>query len=129
MRPLVAVWLVVSLLAGAALARRWLDAVVVRGESMAPTLRPGDRLIVEAFSLRRRAPRAGDVVLAPDPRAPEREIVKRVAAYEPLTGRVELRGDAPEASTDSRTFGTLPREQVQWRVAARYWPLDRARRF
>jgi signal peptidase I len=128
-RPLLVAWAGAAALVATAVGRRWLDVVVVRGESMAPTLRPGDRLIVEAFTLQRRAPRAGEVVLAPDPRVPQRELVKRVAAHDPLTGRVELRGDAAQASTDSRTFGALPREQVRWRVALRYWPPSRVRRF
>ncbi len=106
-------------------ARRWLDAVEVEGDSMAPTLLPGELLIVERLTLARRPPRNGDVVLAADPRQPTRELVKRVAAYDPGTDRVELRGDATEASTDSRSFGSVPREEVCWRVALRYWPPDR----
>ena len=110
-------------------ARRWLDAVEVRGESMAPTLLPGDLLLVERLTFTRRAPRPGDVILAPDPRLAERELMKRVAAVDPQTGEVELRGDAPERSTDSRTFGRVPGATVSWRVVARYWPATRLRRF
>lgn len=113
-----------ALAAGAA-ARRWLDAVEVRGGSMGPTLLPGDRLLVEAWSFRRRPPRAGDVVLAPDPRQPGRELVKRVAAVDASAGSVELHGDALEASTDSRAFGVVPIANVRWRVIGRYWPLTR----
>lgn len=94
---------------------------------MVPTLLPGDRLLVEAITLRRRPPRAGEVVLALDPRAPQRELVKRVAEHDPVTDLVELRGDAPEASSDSRAFGAVPRGQIRWRVAARYWPPRRIR--
>ena len=65
----------------------------------------------------------GEVVLAGDPREPGRELVKRVTAVR--DGRVELRGDAPGASTDSRHFGWLPLERVRWRVALRYWPRTR----
>jgi signal peptidase I len=103
-------------------ARRWADVVVVRGTSMAPTLEPGDQLLVERWSLSRREPLRGEVVLAPDPRRPERELIKRVAA---VSGEsVELRGDGP-ASTDSRDFGLLPRNAIHWRVALRYWPPSR----
>jgi nickel-type superoxide dismutase maturation protease len=106
-------------------ARRWLDVVEVQGASMAPTLEPGDRLLVESLTYRRRAPRAGEVVLAPDPRAPQRELIKRVHA----AGRtLDLRGDAPAQSTDSRTFGPVPAVQVRWRAVVRYWPLGRAAR-
>jgi hypothetical protein len=59
-------------------------------------------------------------VLAPDPRARARELVKRVARIS--GGVVELRGDAAHASTDSRVFGGVPVEHIRWRVAGRYWP-------
>jgi nickel-type superoxide dismutase maturation protease len=113
------------LLAAAAVAlavvSRRLDTVEVRGESMAPTLRPGERLIV--MRLGGSPPRVGDVVIAHDPRDPGRELIKRVAAV----GRdgIELRGDNPGASTDARTFGSLPAPAVEWRVVFRYWPLER----
>ena len=109
-------------------ARRRLDAVEVRGGSMAPTLLPGDRLLVESSTFAKRSPRAGELVLAPDPRDRTRELVKRVAAADPEAGTLELRGDAPGASTDSRAFGAVPSDSVQWRVLARYWPPSRAGR-
>jgi len=62
------------------------------------------------------------VVLARDPRQPTRELIKRVAVVR--DGSIELRGDAP-ASADSRSFGSLPRDAVEWRVVFRYWPLSR----
>jgi signal peptidase I len=104
---------------------RDLDAVVVDGQSMAPALQPGDRLLVEAWSFRRRQPRPGEIVLAADPRTPRREIVKRVAALQ--DDRVALRGDAA-LSTDSRIFGPLPVAAIRWRALLRYWPLRRAGR-
>jgi nickel-type superoxide dismutase maturation protease len=110
-------------LAGAAaalLALRRLDVVEVLGSSMAPALQPGDRLLVESLTYAIRTPRRGEVVLAPDPRATTRELIKRVAAVD--AGGVELRGDHPAASTDSRAFGPLPAASVRWRVALRYWP-------
>lgn len=99
-----------------------LDAVEVHGTSMVPTLNPGERLLVEASTFRRRSPRPGELVLAADPRAGERELIKRVAKVR--DGRVELRGDATE-STDSRTFGALPIHEIRWRVLVRYWPPSR----
>jgi nickel-type superoxide dismutase maturation protease len=107
--------------------RPWLDAVEVRGDSMVPGLLPGDRLLIESRSLRRRAPRPGEIVVAADPREPSRELVKRVASVDEAAGLVLLAGDAPGASTDSRTFGALPLAAVRWRAVARYWPLRRAR--
>ena len=99
-------------------ARRWLDVVEVRGRSMAPTLWPGDRLLVV-----RAGPRRGDVVLGPDPRRPGRELVKRVGAID--ARGIHLIGDNPSASTDARTFGAVPVEAVGWRALLRYWPPER----
>ena len=128
MPPLLPVRLValvaISAVIGAALAaRRHLDVVEVRGRSMVPAVRPGDRLIALRLS---RAPRPGEVVLAPDPRAPDRELVKRVAAV----GRsgIVLRGDNVAWSTDARAFGPIRADDVEWRVVGRYWPPRRAGR-
>jgi hypothetical protein len=66
------------------------------------------------------------VVLAADPREPGRELVKRVATVDDVALTAVLRGDAPDASTDSRTFGAVPLTEIRWRVALRYWPLERA---
>ena len=108
-------WIVLAIATGAA-ARRWLDVVEVRGRSMAPTLRPGDRLLVGRLH---RSPRVGEVVLAPDPREPRRELVKRVAGVGP--GGIDLRGDNVAASTHAR----VAPDRVRWRVLLRYWPPSR----
>jgi nickel-type superoxide dismutase maturation protease len=113
--------------AGAA-ARRWLDVVEVRGGSMAPALLPGDRLLVESRSYSSRAPRAGEIVLAADPRDGERELIKRVAVVDEEGAVADLRGDAPDESTDSREFGAVPLSDIRWRAALRYWPPERAGR-
>lgn len=112
--------LLLALIGGAALARRWLDVVEVRGGSMAPALQPGDRLLVVRAI---RTPRVGDVVLARDPRDAGRELIKRVAEVAP--SGVVLHGDNPSSSTDTRTFGPLPTHGLQWRAVARYWPPSR----
>ena len=100
-------------------ARRWTDVVEVRGRSMLPTLRHGDRLLVARLG----RPRPADVVLAPDPRAPRREMIKRVARID--ASGIHLRGDNPAASTDARAFGPVPAASVEWRAVVRYWPPDR----
>jgi len=112
-------------IAAARAARHWLDVVEVRGGSMAPTLLPGDWLLIERRTYERRTPRVGEIVLAPDPREPSRELIKRVARVDGSAGTLELHGDAPDASTDSRVFGALPFADVRWRVLSRYWPPDR----
>jgi nickel-type superoxide dismutase maturation protease len=110
----------VAFLAAWLLLRDRIDVVEVRGRSMLPGLHPGDRLVV----VRTDVIRAGDVVLAPDPRDRHRELIKRVAAVD-ATG-VTVRGDNVRESTDARTFGVLPAGSVRWRAVARYWPPGRA---
>ena len=127
-RPLVALVGAAAGLAAGAAASRWLDVVEVRGGSMAPSLLPGDRLLVESRSYLGRAPRLGEIVLAADPRQADRELIKRVVAIDDAGAAADLRGDAPEASTDSREFGAVPISAIRWRAAFRYWPPERAGR-
>lgn len=96
--------------------------VEVSGTSMVPTLLPGDRLLVWRPGAIR--VQAGDVVVAPDPRQPSRPLVKRVVAVR--GGRLDLAGDNPAASTDSRSFGEIPAASVVGRAVYRYAPPQRA---
>lgn len=85
--------------------------VSVEGMSMSPTYLPGERLT----ALRRWRPiRPGDVVVARDPRDSTRWIVKRCVAKSGAL--LDLRGDNPAASTDSRDFGLVPRRAVAYLV-------------
>lgn len=95
-----------------------LRRVEVEGESMLPTLSPGDRVL----AVRGRRARPGALVVVRDPRAPARVLVKRVAATGP--DGIAVVGDNPRASTDSRTFGPVP--AVWGRVVYRYLPRSRA---
>jgi signal peptidase I len=115
-------------LAAVAAARTWFDVVEVQGNSMAPTLLPGEWLLVGRRTYTRRPPRVGEIVLAADPREPARELIKRVASVDAEAGTLELRGDAPDASIDSRIFGAVTITAVRWHVVARYWPPARAAR-
>ncbi len=91
---------------------------------MAPALAPGDYLIVDARAYAIRAPAPGEIVIARDPRAPARALVKRVAALDP-GGGVVLLGDNREESSDSRVFGALPLSELRGRALWRYWPPSR----
>ncbi|MDP9404579.1 MAG: nickel-type superoxide dismutase maturation protease [Actinomycetota bacterium] len=93
--------------------------VEVHGDSMLPSLRPGERLLV----VRANRARPGQLVVVRDPRSPHRTLVKRVAAME--GGRAQVTGDNAAASTDSAVFGPVP---VVGRVVYRYHPADRAGR-
>ncbi|HWL37331.1 MAG TPA: nickel-type superoxide dismutase maturation protease [Frankiaceae bacterium] len=96
----------------------WLR-VAVRGPSMIPTLAPGEWVLVR----RTASPRPGAVVLV---RTPERLTVKRLVRLTEDGCWVE--GDNPAASTDSRTYGAVPRQDVVGEVRWRYHPWRRAGR-
>jgi len=92
--------------------------IVVEGSSMLPTYHEGTELL----AVRRWRPvRVGEVVVAVDPRDPQRFLLKRCVARQ---GRLlDLRGDNPVFSTDSRTFGLVPSRHIRYLVRA---PLQRS---
>ena len=97
-----------------------LRAALVRGPSMVPTLRDGDRVLVRTGEGRRTP--VGRVVLV---ELPERPLsVKRLVAIE-ADGTVRVEGDNEFASTDSRVLGALPAAAVRGTVLARLWPRPR----
>jgi nickel-type superoxide dismutase maturation protease len=115
-----AVATILPALLGLGLRRLGLRRVVVTGESMLPSFEPGDRLLLgRAGRLK-----PGQVVGLPDPRNPERLLIKRVHALRRST--VEVRGDNEGASTDSRHLGQVPRAGLAGRVLYRYGPPGRA---
>jgi nickel-type superoxide dismutase maturation protease len=120
----------VLLLAAAAIGRlvsRSVLRVEVVGDSMAPALMAGDRLVVlRAPCVVQPWPPPGTVVAVRDPREPSRILVKRVARADRRTGTLEVRGDAPHASTDSRTFGPVARSDLVGRAVYRYAPAGRS---
>lgn len=101
---------------------RQFDRVEVFGLSMAPTLEPGDHLLVH----RTTSLCAGDIVAATDPREPGRTVLKRVAEVGDTS--LVLLGDNPAHSTDSRLWGRVPIASVQGRAIYRYSPPQRAGR-
>jgi nickel-type superoxide dismutase maturation protease len=98
-----------------------LGRVTVSGVSMAPTLLPGDRLLV----LRTRHVRVGDLVVVRDPREPSRHLVKRLVQITPQDQLV-CHGDNAEASTDSRVYGALPATCLIGWAFYRYAPAARS---
>lgn len=89
--------------------------VRVAGESMRPTLRPGDVLLVR----RRRVPRPGQVVVADLPGG-RGEGVKRALRREPDGWWLER--DNPRTGTDSWLFGAVAADAVTGVVLLRLWP-------
>lgn len=105
--------------------------VTIEGPSMAPTLLPGDWALVVA-------PRAYDrgvVVVVEHPGRPGYELVKRLTGVpgdmvaDRLLADDEhwVEGDYPQASTDSRHFGPVTREELKAKVVLVYWPRERRR--
>lgn len=82
--------------------------VVIHGDSMLPTLKPGDIIkfsVVESL-------KEGDVVLVFHPLRKDMKIVKRIKSID--EDRFFLEGDNPDplASDDSHNFGTVSREAI-----------------
>jgi nickel-type superoxide dismutase maturation protease len=90
----------------------------VSGPSMAPLLRPGDHVLVDLGAFRCSEPVPGDVVLAHHPQEPGRRVIKRVIAVS--AAGVDLRGDNPDLSTDSRDYGLVPINLVLGRIVSRF---------
>jgi phage repressor protein C with HTH and peptisase S24 domain len=98
--------------------RMRLSVVLVAGESMRPTLRPGDRLLV-ASGVR---VSAGDVVVS---RIPDSDVlaVKRAAFRQDGGWWLESDNQGAPGRRDSWDFGAVRDEAIVGRVLVRYWPL------
>ena len=83
------------------------------GESMYPILRSGDFVLVNRLAYLYSAPKIGDIVAARDPRD-GKIIIKRVIKIENTKYHVE--GDNRTASTDSRDFGLIDKNNIIGKV-------------
>ena len=94
----------------------------VHGESMLPSLRPGDRLLVRYGG----AVSAGDLVVArfPDGTLAVKRATERRTTVSGVSGWWLL-SDNADAGTDSRHRGALADQDVVARVICRVWPLLR----
>ena len=116
---------------------------------MYPTLRDGERVVVDTTACRKAPPAVGDVVLARHPFMRDTWMINRIvggAAAPPLTpcrrhrcsttrrvgapahGRYVLQGDNPVESSDSRSFGPVPLRNILGRAVHKVdgWPLSPA---
>jgi nickel-type superoxide dismutase maturation protease len=110
-------------------ATRWVRRYEVTGPSMEPALLPGDRLVVIAPPRPfRPLPKPGDIVAVEDPTMDGRILIKRVTEVDQLRHTLEIVGDHRDASTDSRSFGPVPRSNLVGRAVYRYAPAGRTGR-
>jgi phage repressor protein C with HTH and peptisase S24 domain len=102
---------------------RPLGVAVVRGRSMLPGLRDGDRLLVR-YGAR---PRPGDVVVARfrDGTVVVKRAVERRRTASGAPGWWLLSDNAAEGLGDSRARGPVPEDDVWGRAVVRLWPRPR----
>jgi signal peptidase I len=114
------------------LLKPWFPRYVVEGRSMLRAYAPGDRLIAERLTYKRRRPRPGDAVVVRQPGAGSRPDLKRIAAVP--GSRVTVRGedhvlgpdewfvigDNLDESADSRQLGPVSSRDIVGRVWFRY---------
>jgi mitochondrial inner membrane protease subunit 1 len=125
-----------------------LDVTICMGPSMLPTFNTdGDVVLVEFWTKKTNALKAGDVVVAKSPTNPKQTVCKRIAALEGQIvtvepqnafqqvrhhvvpqGHVWLQGDNLNNSTDSRSYGAVPLALVRGRVFYKMWPPSEMRR-
>ena len=94
----------------------------VTGESMQPTLLPGDLVLVDTQAYVASMPQPGDIVLAHHPYQKDLSIIKRVAEITPES-RLILHSDNPRVGSDSRQFGTISPQRLIGRVTCRSVPV------
>ena len=101
-----------------------LSRYVVDGTSMEPAFRSGDRVLVNRLAYRRRAPRAGDVVVLRDPERRGRVLLKRIATAPDDTvagpSRIYVLGDNAAESRDSRAFGAVAENEIIGKAWLKY---------
>ena len=91
--------------------------VLVKGPSMAPTLRHGDAVLARRGG---RPARLGDVVLGRFRSRPDLLVVKRVVRASGSGWWLE--GDNAFVADDSRRYGVA---DIEGRIVLRYWPRPR----
>jgi len=82
----------------------------VEGYSMWPTLKPKDRVILRPLNQDAPLPAIGGIIVCKHPQQPSRRVIKRLNAV--LDDQLTVLGDCPDASTDSRQWGTIPRSSL-----------------
>jgi nickel-type superoxide dismutase maturation protease len=90
----------------------------VSGSSMLPKFQPGEEILFNPKAYRQKPPKAGDIVVAHHPYQ-EKLIIKRVAVVLE-DGSCFLTGDNSSSSTDSRSFGFIPLNEILGKVTSKF---------
>ena len=77
---------------------------------MAPTLMPGDRILIRLLSSDAPLPAIDSLVVAWHPTKADTRVIKRLTSCR--QGLLLLHGDNPSESSDSRQFGALERRHL-----------------
>lgn len=83
--------------------------VTIVGDSMSPTLLDGDKVYFELKPLKKI--RINDIVLVKHPYIKQRNLVKRIKNIY-SDGSVFIQGDNSFSSTDSKSFGTVNKNNI-----------------
>lgn len=83
---------------------------------MWPTLKPKDRVVLRPLLADAELPALGKILVCRHPHQPSRQVIKRLKTVE--NNRLTLLGDCPDASTDSRHWGSIPRDCLIGEVVA-----------
>ena len=86
----------------------------VKEQSMEPSFKEGDFVMVDRMSYLFSRPKVGHVVIARHPQKPDMLLLKRIV--EESRGMYFIKGDNSLASTDSRHFGWLKKDLVIGKV-------------
>ncbi|GAB5357224.1 hypothetical protein AAMO2058_000355700 [Amorphochlora amoebiformis] len=123
------------------------DQTRISGPSMLPTINEdGDILLYETRTVRRDELKKGNIVILNSPREPKKFLCKRIIALEgeeveiesvwnPALsnrilvpkGHVWIQGDNLKNSSDSRSYGSVPRALIIGRAFARIYPFSQAK--
>ena len=85
----------------------------ISGDSMFPTLKPGNTVLVSKFSYLLKSPKIEDIVAIHDPRD-RRVLIKRITKIE--SKKYYVLGDNRKQSTDSRSFGWIGKNDIIGKV-------------
>mgnify|MGYP002880316039 FL=1 len=83
--------------------------VTIVGDSMSPTFKNGDILILEELIDQKISP--GDIILFYHPYISKKKLVKRVKNIT-VDGNIFIEGDNKKSSSDSRSFGYINKQSI-----------------